>query len=246
MLNKCDFTAIPSILGQRYIFSPELPYGLDAMLRGIVTDGEWIYATVGNDLHHFPLCGKTSAFAESVGEPIIGDTSGKLKRYELPTLLFSWNNDYAPYFSLDGKAAPFAGERDLRWIAGPSEVVFLFYSDEAEGLYGVDEITRNCIEVSENKLVGDPRPCDSDHVTIREYPGVNSEISRLDIIDNLIFVGTVDGIFHVFDLHTQELVFRTRVNSPNFAPFHLVDDIAIVETLNGEVMAFKLDLPNKE
>jgi hypothetical protein len=36
-----------------------------------------------------------------------------------------------------------------------------------------------------------------------------------------------------------------RVNSPNFAPFHLVNDIAIVETLNGEVMAFKLDFPKK-
>jgi outer membrane protein assembly factor BamB len=245
VLSKCGFDAIPSVLSQRYVFSPELPYGLNAMLRGTVTEGEWIYATVGNDLHRFPLCGVTPAFTESIGEPIAGDASGNRKRYELPTLIFSWNNDYSYYFGSEG-GSPFLHEEDLRWIAGPSEGVFLFYSDEAEELYGVHEIPRNCIEVKEGKLVGSPFTCDSEYVTIREYPAVNSEISRLDIIDGLVFVGTIDGIFHVFDLHTQELIFHTRVNSPNFAPFHLIDDIAIIETLNGEVMAFKLDLPNKE
>jgi hypothetical protein len=135
----------------------------------------------------------------------------------------------------------------LRWIAGPSEGFFLFYSSEVEeGLFGVDEIPRNYIEVSEDKLVGNPTPYDSEYVTIHEYPGVNSEISRLDIIDDLVLVGTIDGIFHVFDLHTQEVIFRTRVDSPNFGPSHLIDNIAIVQTLNGDVMAFKLDLPKQE
>jgi hypothetical protein len=38
VLKECGFDVNPSILNQRYVFSPNPDYGLTAMLRGIVTD----------------------------------------------------------------------------------------------------------------------------------------------------------------------------------------------------------------
>jgi outer membrane protein assembly factor BamB len=220
----CTFQMNPPALFERYASSEST---IGYAIREPKSDGLWVYVYVGDDLHRFPLCGKTPAFPQAKSELVNG-----LQRYELPSLLFTKRYFSCSYASLD-----------LEWIAGPYKDTFLFQDKESSRLFGTDNVPKNYIFVNEDGKLDTSVVTEDVNRKVDEYTGVSARISRLDIIGDLVFVGTIDGIFHVFDLHTQEVIFRTRVNSPNFAPFHLVDDIVIVETLNGEVMAFKLDLP---
>lgn len=246
VLNSCAVEPNPAILARRYTDNNgrEDGYGFPFANRFYASraDGKWFYAQIGVDVHRFPLCGATPSFPESSAETLQA-RFGNRQGYYLPTLLFTldWN-----YLTTRGEFYPVLDK--VTWMTKTSDDIFLLFypggNIDSYGLYSLDAFPKNYLTLDDAGEVSSVEHFEP--IVLKHYEGIYTEPSRLDVIEGLIFVGTVDGIFHVFDLHTQKIIFRTRVNSPNFVSFHLVDDIAIVETLNGEVMAFKLDLPNKQ
>jgi outer membrane protein assembly factor BamB len=246
VLNSCVVAPNPAILDKRYTDNNgrediyAFPFANRFYARE--ADGKWFYVQVGVDVHRLPLCGVTLPTSESSIETL-RTRFGSRQGYYLSTLLFTldWN-----YLTTPGEFYPVLDK--VIWMAKTADDTFLLFypggNIDSYGLYSVDAFPKNYLTLNDAGGVSSVEHFEP--ITLKHYEEIYTSPSQLDIIDDLVFVGTVDGIFHVFDLHTQEVIFRTRVNSPNFAPFHLVDDIAIVETLNGEVMAFKLDLPNKQ
>ena len=124
-----------------------------------------------------------------------------------------------------------------KWLAGPYKDAVLFGNEQGLRLVRLDPDGQhkgfhegNDAVIAGYIATGWPE----------YYPGIVSPVARLDIIDDLLLVGTSNKTFQVSELLSQRVLLKTSTNSRKFAQSYLIDDFVLVQA-GKEILAYKLE-----
>ena len=114
---------------------------------------------------------------------------------------------------------------NLEWLAGPyRDKLFVLEREGGKRRFRVGDVGGSSLA---------PIPFDD------AYQVGANPISRLDLIDNGLYVGHTDGQFVAVNIRTGRAFFHFRTDAKNFGPTHVVGDTLVVQA-GDELFAFTL------
>jgi PQQ-like domain len=209
------------LIYRRYLFPEVFSYSP----KGFIADGTSLYIDTSQitnisptpnskgfvDIYKFPQCDESPA-----RQSPIESVSDTVERYYMPTLMYA--------------------DIDLfSWVAGPYKDFFLF---EKEGqLYKVPIPAKSFTYLYHNKTDNSvsiaPTFSDIDPPPYENIPGVDGNVAKVELMNNLIVVLLEDSTLKMIDFDSGETVLQAVTNIDLFGTntvFHRIDDVFIVES----------------
>jgi len=120
----------------------------------------------------------------------------------------------------------------------------LFFATPHKHLLGVRLEEGKPVRLGQTNMPTGGRPVRLDRVDMPtgspvRYEPVNSPLSRLDAIDDRLYVGQTDGLFHAFDIVSGTLLFTIQTSGHRFGPTRKVGDYLVVQA-EGEIVVLKI------